>query len=1016
MKFGRTKDVFSRKLAWVIAIIFIISLGSIPAIRAFADKERSTKIIKVLEIQPGNKFNLKTDEANGVYVTQMDMPTFISKVDEINGQYDVVYIGRNNTGLIQEWSTTAVYRDYSVYNSQLWGNDIVGSFENARKASSGEDANEKQFNERAKILWYGLGGAYPSRTDPLKLDWATFTSFENYTSSNKGLTSTFKYNDNNYTKNMKEYYSENDITKKRAKEITKLIESNQLVYIDNGIFGISSNNSSNLETIFKEYKDNNSDYPNTHFLDEKLTVNTIKDDYSKLHSSLKAPEIEMISTPNGDKNNTSSMTQEQKAKNRNLIFKFKLNSELERNYRAKLYLDYDGDGSFLNDRYVYCDVVKDTEEDVYKVEYTVSSTFIGYLDWKLQIVDAENEDINRYVTGSVIFNNILGEAVTINVLQLMPDNECNLNMATNHDFITLVNELNKEGNYKLKIQAITIDSFNKSAKDNVVNCYNSLKEQFNMIVLGFADNYGNGYYNQFNSNAIDVLKLWNNAEKSLLFTHDTMNLSVLDNSKSLENSNVGYDFTKYSLGSRSLTQAFRSEVGQARYIDPFNMTEEESKSFIDNEYLSLGITAFANVKLYSYYTMTEEVYNVNESQITSYPYDLTESLNNNGSMAVSKTHTQWFQLDLEDEEVVPIYNLRKDELINKGDARNFYYTYSKGNITYSGAGHSKITSIDEMKLFINTMVKAIRGANEKPVVTNMDENKVNVLDGTTVEVPNTDDFNFVTKIKDDSNVDDIVSISIKTEDGLSLTDVENITFVAGIEDYYVNCTIPSDYIYDSVDKKIKVIATATDKYGETSDIKTFYIKVVQGKEDLDTVHGVDISTDDSIWSSDTVLNNINNNSVKQNYYAEVPFAGYVRMYNSNATLDLELDSSFINTSNVLDNGFNASTVLNNNQYEPVVYVVKEDGKLARYGAMKQTSNTTFTIDLDKNQISSLGYVDEGYCKLVVKYKCKTYNHITEDGAILNYNNKLTISKNGKDLDNKIASVFVQYKALDGDLF
>ena len=54
MKFGRTKDVFSRKLAWVIAIIFIISLGSIPAIRAFADKERSTKIIKVLEIQPGN--------------------------------------------------------------------------------------------------------------------------------------------------------------------------------------------------------------------------------------------------------------------------------------------------------------------------------------------------------------------------------------------------------------------------------------------------------------------------------------------------------------------------------------------------------------------------------------------------------------------------------------------------------------------------------------------------------------------------------------------------------------------------------------------------------------------------------------------------------------------------------------------------------------------------------------------------------------------------------------------------
>ncbi|MCI6165883.1 MAG: hypothetical protein MR675_11965, partial [Lachnospira sp.] len=50
------------------------------------------------------------------------------------------------------------------------------------------------------------------------------------------------------------------------------------------------------------------------------------------------------------------------------------------------------------------------------------------------------------------------------------------------------------------------------------------------------------------------------------------------------------------------------------------------------------------------------------------------------------------------------------------DAANNYYIYSKGNITYSGAGHETIEDEDELKLFVNTIVWAINSGNTAPEV------------------------------------------------------------------------------------------------------------------------------------------------------------------------------------------------------------------------------------------------------------------------------------------------------------
>ena len=51
---------------------------------------------------------------------------------------------------------------------------------------------------------------------------------------------------------------------------------------------------------------------------------------------------------------------------------------------------------------------------------------------------------------------------------------------------------------------------------------------------------------------------------------------------------------------------------------------------------------------------------------------------------------------------------------------NNYYIYSYGNVTYTAAGHDKITSDSELELFVNTFTKAILSGKHVPTVTYTD--------------------------------------------------------------------------------------------------------------------------------------------------------------------------------------------------------------------------------------------------------------------------------------------------------
>lgn len=122
---------------------------------------------------------------------------------------------------------------------------------------------------------------------------------------------------------------------------------------------------------------------------------------------------------------------------------------------------------------------------------------------------------------------------------------------------------------------------------------------------------------------------------------------------------------------------------------------------------------------------------VNDGVITSYPYEIAEEF------ISALTHSQYYALDLEEDadsdgesDLVVWYcvasrgNNNEDLFeVSPNDVRNNYYIYSMGNVIYTGMGHTKIdennggTYIEEIKLFVNTMVAAYRAGVKTPEVS-----------------------------------------------------------------------------------------------------------------------------------------------------------------------------------------------------------------------------------------------------------------------------------------------------------
>jgi hypothetical protein len=709
-----------KKTALVFAIIFIIS-GIVLGTRFITRASVNRTTISILEIEPGDSFTLTKNNAKSgtesipitnstittASVTHITMPEYISKVDQVNGKYDVVVIGNNTSS--------------SVTYSAEFGNSRPTYLPYGKEAYNGI-TNSTTLGMRNDSKWVGTKN---SQGTP---DQKTYI----------------------------EYYSENDITNKRANEILDSINSGQLVYIANEALSITGTKIySNFNSLTKGnlVKINQS----------QLTLNSIIDKYIN-GTAKKAPVL--------------SIASQSKDYDRNINFVYNIATDNEeQNMTVNLYLDLNGDGLFKDKEKVKTLQNINTSNTQYNngiISYKLDDQFVGNLTWKLEVVTSGN--VKTYKNGVLDFKADPNHKPIVRVLQVYPVSTNGIsnsfNLTNNSTINSLIANLR---DYSLQITAKSTDEFN-----SYISAKNKLNSNYDMIILGFADSYA---YNDLPQASINEIKSFISTGQSVMFTHDTVTYRYLSYPDANSATTIKPTVDSTDKSSKNITHNFRDIIGQSRYVDPFNLNgtdiymnfnvstgtyeprnipHEQLKSS-DQGKVSLGMTKGllsqfeSSATAGSYSGESTSVYKINDGLINQYPY----RIGYDADISVAPTHYQWYQLNLEDPDVVPWFTLKPSgNGYNQYDARNYYYTYSKGNITYSGTGHSGDSSrytTDECKLFVNTMVKAERGANHAPTLD------VDLNDGTKVSRNQSSiDFSFIPRDRDNDPINADVTVKYGT--------------------------------------------------------------------------------------------------------------------------------------------------------------------------------------------------------------------------------------------------------------
>lgn len=289
------------------------------------------------------------------------------------------------------------------------------------------------------------------------------------------------------------------------------------------------------------------------------------------------------------------------------------------------------------------------------------------------------------------------------------------------------------------------DSTGVGIVDGVLVCESANGDvcEINMLVIGFAD----CYTDITNENALNLINEFINSGKATLFTHDTTSpyntpatgdalawgqqinkyfrgILKMDRYNVMANAGnviVDNDTKDWPLKAGTYKNGLETDIGLSDVI---------SKEYSGTKYvLNQGFTnACMNLSMGEDGNVVTKVTKSNDGQITNYPYYVPDEMN------VAKTHSQYWQLDFEDDDIVVWYSLSRDDLDpykTMNDVRNNYYIYNCGNITYTGVGHSAQSLSDyEAKLFVNTMIAAYKAITSpaEPVILNTDKstNKENL--------------------------------------------------------------------------------------------------------------------------------------------------------------------------------------------------------------------------------------------------------------------------------------------------
>lgn len=683
-------------------------------------------------------------------------------------------------------------------------------------------------------------------------------------------------------------YSGNDITKTKKSDLLEYVGANYPVVVSDALYATDGDGNKTVNTSAVD----NTSYL-YQFLDEvknKESVYSVQQAESKnsnIGSYLNLPKLKLLyfdpDTPEGametyegidtaagssfknksmmkiDKRNTSaSGTYTAKI---GFYLDSTVNASAGSTYSPKFYLDLNADGKFLesgedgSSEQMSCviynvdtegaEAPKDEKGNYqlisgvrYRLEREIPSTYLGVLTWKLEMVQVANSNVR---TSDVQYTKVdgVGKEEVVNVLQITSTQKNNIDLNTMQNYF---DEVRRTTGLNFQITTISGAEFGNQTSSDAESFYKAYLEEYDMLILGFADVYSD----IDNSNhAVDAINYFISLGKSVLFSHDVTSFVNISPKHPFKDGHVtgwsddsdpdipkqwGYDMnsafrnllamdrygvtadTDYTASEELKAQGNllrqqqhltvnvatgEAEVNEVqihtyrepdavilspyeedysgtskgyfltRNIPKGTLSSERDIAYAANTYNSENGTAqaygqthgFTNGILNRYmeptgYTenrgnpymnlknglmknnsagqVNAKVTKENDGLITHYPYEIGSEFKS------AKTHYQYYQLHMDQDvdgddsgDVVVWYCLSDDADDStsdegkayrnlKNDARNNYYIYNIGNVTYTGMGHSELDSSDsnnlEAKLLVNTIVAAYKAGVEPPMI------------------------------------------------------------------------------------------------------------------------------------------------------------------------------------------------------------------------------------------------------------------------------------------------------------
>lgn len=532
--------------------------------------------IEVLEIQPANVQYPDNSEKSGVVggdkeltpsrvrkwmgvgsdvtvnITTMNTMEYVGTIEDINSEYDLIYIGADIYSLPNNGTTTNYY-------------DIPKDDYHSRY-------DTKTYPTMDKLIYSNVGGLVPVNgqfAGHLETDWRSlYTSAKNKTQVYNFVFA--RYNGNDITADKHNElvdYVKGTYTVVVADKLCKSTTEPEKTYVDNCSYLYSFLKEHLKDSnVFKASEIENGDnatfkfYTNRGKLDIGQKVTGNEESNVKGGTAFVQPGYYKATddTTNGHMTYINKETDGKYY----LTYKFTITNEgavyANTKYKAALYIDSNSDGKFSLEFEDIPDVtitnvatgaVVTNGELVAGVQYSLVKEIpnsYNVVTWKVEVSQADNKNIRDSVTGYTRLSD--RQKVTLKILQIRRDGGAPLVLETaigngrdkgsndtlnalvyggycNADKKTYTGISNE---YDFKFTTMTNKQFNTAYANGTLNLMS-----YDMVILGFYDSYNlrGGTETDINYNSVmgkGGLREYIDSGKSVLFAHDTTSITAVE--------------------------------------------------------------------------------------------------------------------------------------------------------------------------------------------------------------------------------------------------------------------------------------------------------------------------------------------------------------------------------------------------------------------------------------------------------------------------------------------------------